>query len=43
MLGAAVLAKLGRIGNKLRDHHWRMKEEGVGQSLTDSDEELLQC
>jgi hypothetical protein len=28
MLGAAVLAKLGRMGNKLRDHHSRMREEG---------------
>ena len=28
MLGAAVLGKLGRMGNKLKEHHHRLKEEG---------------
>lgn len=28
MLGAALVAKLGRMGNRLRDHHSCMREEG---------------
>ncbi len=29
LLGAAVVGKVGKIGNRLKEHHAKMKEEGV--------------
>jgi hypothetical protein len=33
MLGAAVLHKVGRVGSKLREHHNKMREEGVHHAV----------
>ena len=34
LLGAAVVGKVGRLGNKLKEHHAKMREEGTALLLS---------
>lgn len=34
LLGAAVVGKVGRLGNKLKEHHAKMREEGAALFLS---------